>query len=67
MIAGRYVSPKLYVGFQQPITKGDREEGHIMHQQGTQVELEYSLYRWLLVNLQGGAEFRWFFRTRYAF
>ena len=31
------------------------------------VELEYSLYRWLLVNLQGGSEFRWFFRTRYAF
>ena len=25
------------------------------------------LYRWLLLNLQGGSEFRWFFRTRYAF
>jgi translocation and assembly module TamB len=67
VIAGRYVSPKLYVGFQQPITKGDREEGLDEQHQGTQVELEYSLYRWLLVNLQGGAEFRWFFRTRYAF
>jgi translocation and assembly module TamB len=67
VIAGRYVSPKLYVGFQQPVTRGQREEGLDDQHQGTQVELEYSLYRWLLVNLQGGSEFRWFFRTRYAF
>ena len=43
------------------------EDGLDDQQQGTQVELEYSLYRWLLLNLQGGSEFRWFFRTRYAF
>jgi translocation and assembly module TamB len=67
VIAGRYVSPKLYVGFQQPVTRGEREDGLDDQHQGTQVELEYSLYRWLLVNLQGGSEFRWFFRTRYAF
>ena len=67
VIAGRYVSPKLYLGFQQPITHGDRKEGLEDQAQGTQVELEYTLYRWLLLNLQGGSEFRWFFRTRYAF
>ncbi|HET9515381.1 MAG TPA: translocation/assembly module TamB domain-containing protein, partial [Gemmatimonadales bacterium] len=67
VIAGRYVSPRLYVGFQQPVTRGKGEDGLDDQQQGTQVELEYSLYRWLLLNLQGGSEFRWFFRTRYAF
>jgi translocation and assembly module TamB len=67
VIAGRYVSPKLYVGFQQPVTRGEGEDGLDDQHQGTQVELEYSLYRWLLLNLQGGSEFRWFFRARYAF
>ena len=68
LIAGRYVSPRLYVGFQQPLTlrksDGSIDESGV----STQVEIEYAAWRWLLINLQGGqSEFRWFFRTRRAF
>jgi translocation and assembly module TamB len=67
IVAGRYVSPRLYVGFQQPVGQGNRQERLNEQNQGPRVELEYSAFRWLLLNLQGGSEFRWFLRTRYAF
>jgi translocation and assembly module TamB len=68
LVAGRYVSPRLYVGFQQSLTLRDQDEGIARRDQGTQVEVEYSLYRWLLLNLQGGqSDFRFFFRSRRAF
>jgi translocation and assembly module TamB len=66
LIAGRYVSPRLYVGFQQPLTLRRDDEGIDNH--GTRVEIEVAAFRWLLINLQGAqSEFRYFFRTRRAF
>jgi translocation and assembly module TamB len=68
LIAGRYVSPRLYVGFQQPLTLNESDEGIEKSGESTQVEIEYAAWRWLLLNLQAGqSEFRWFFRTRKAF
>ncbi len=68
VIAGRYVSPRLYVGFQQPLSSTRNEQSLTEKSPSTRVELEYSLFRWLLLNLQAGqSEFRSFFRTRYAF
>ncbi len=68
VIAGRYVSPKLYVGFQQPLTSTRSDRSLTEKGPSTRVELEYTLFRWLLLNLQAGqSEFRSFFRTRYAF
>jgi translocation and assembly module TamB len=68
VVAGRYVSPRLYVGFQQPVSERRPEDGIDQTGPGTQVEVEYQAFRWLLLNLQGGpSELRWFFRTRHAF
>lgn len=68
LVAGRYVSPRLYVGFQQSLTLREQEEGIARRDRGTQIELEYEAWRWLLLNLQGGqSDYRFFFRTRRAF
>ncbi|MHB1327676.1 MAG: translocation/assembly module TamB domain-containing protein, partial [Gemmatimonadales bacterium] len=68
VIAGRYVSPRLYVGFQQPLSSTRSDQSLTEKGPTTRVELEYTLFRWLLINLQAGqSEFRSFFRTRYAF
>jgi translocation and assembly module TamB len=69
LVAGRYVSPRLFVGFQQPLTfrPEDAQAGQGRFQ-ATEIELEYTAYRWLLLNLQGGqSNFRFFFRTKYAY
>jgi translocation and assembly module TamB len=68
VVAGRYVSPRLYVGFQQPLVERNQGEGIEENGLRTQVEVEFAAFRWLLINLQGGrSELRWFFRTRHAF
>lgn len=68
VIAGRYVSPRLYVGFQQPLNSAQSDQSLTDKGPTTRVEVEYTLFRWLLLNLQAGqSEFRSFFRTRYAF
>ena len=70
LVAGRYVNPRLFVGFQQPLTLNGRsdEATHDQSSRGTEVEIEYTWYRWLLVNIQGGqSTIRLFFRTKYAY
>jgi translocation and assembly module TamB len=70
LVAGRYVNPRLFVGFQQPLTLNARTEEATRDQssRGTEVEIEYTWYRWLLVNIQGGqSTIRLFFRTKYAY
>jgi len=69
LIAGRYVSPRLFVGFQQPLTLGARPDDALTEtSRGTEVEVEYSAYHWLLLSLEGGqSTVRFFLRTRHAF
>ncbi len=68
LIAGRYVSPRLYVGFQQPLTLRDNQDPANTTSRGTQVEIEYTAYRWLLLNLQSGqSTLSFFLRTKRAF
>lgn len=70
IIAGRYVNPRLFVGFEQPLTsKADREDPtRNAAALQTEVEIEYTWFRWLLVNVQGGqSALRFFLRTKYAF
>jgi translocation and assembly module TamB len=69
LIAGRYVTPRVFVAFQQPLTtRNETDRTGSANERGTEVEIEYTAYRWLLVNLQGGqSNLRFFFRTRYAF
>jgi autotransporter translocation and assembly factor TamB len=53
MVAGRYVAPQVYIGFQQPLqvtATGTENNGE---QFQTLVEMEYEAYRWLFLNVQG--------------
>ncbi len=66
LVAGKYVSPDLYLGFRQPlsaaVTKDHSEESvsDVM-----EFEVEYAAFRDVLLNLQGaGSEFRVFLRLR---
>ncbi len=70
LVAGRYVNPRLFVGFQQPLSFSSGSDATSQDQglRGTEVEIEYTWYRWLLVNVQGGqSALRLFFRTKYAY
>jgi hypothetical protein len=68
LVAGRYLDNQLYVGFRQPLQykeSGTPESG-VTNQ--TSVEVEYAIYRWLLLNLQGEtSKVRSFFRVRHAY
>lgn len=67
LVAGRYVSPRLYIGFQQPVSFGSGE-GPARESTGQRAEIEYEAFRWLLLNLEGGrSDVEFFFRTRYGY
>ena len=67
LVAGRYVSPRLYIGFQQPVSFGSGD-GPARESTGQRAEIEYQAFRWLLLNLEGGrSDVEFFFRTRYGY
>jgi len=67
LIAGRYVSPNLYLGFRQPVTFSESNKRTRTQNQESEVELEYRWFRWLTMNIRGGAsEIGLFLRGRYA-
>ena len=67
LVAGRYVSPTLYLGFQQPLgVERSQQDGPGREQ--TQIEVEVQAYRWLLLNFQsGGDALQFFLRSRYGY
>jgi translocation and assembly module TamB len=70
IVAGRYVNPRLFVGFEQPLVIKDesdeRERGAV--ERSSEVQLEYRLYRWLLASLEGNqSNFSFLFKVRRAF
>jgi len=68
LIAGRYISPDVYLGFRQPVTFSDDNKRSRTQNQHSEVELEYRWFRWLTMNAQGGAgELRLYLRARYAY
>jgi translocation and assembly module TamB len=67
LIAGRYVSPNLYLGFRQPVTFSEGSSRTRTENQESEVELEYRWFQWLTVNVRGGAsELGLFLRARYV-
>ena len=65
LIAGQYVTPELYVGFRQPVGSTSSTTNRNETDNKTQYELNYELYHWLLVNLQGEtSKFKSFIRAR---
>jgi translocation and assembly module TamB len=70
IVAGRYVHPRLFVGFEQPLVlKGNGDEdGRRSVERSSEVQLEYRVYRWLLASLEGSqSNFSFLFRIRRAF
>jgi translocation and assembly module TamB len=65
LVAGKYVSPPLYLGFRQPIVARD-EPGQTQTSRTTmEWEVEYAALRRALLNVQAsGDEFRVFLRLR---
>ncbi len=68
LVAGRYVSPSLFVGFKQPLTLGSGPARTSGTNTGSEVEIEYQALRWLLLNLEaGGRGFDFLLRSRFAY
>lgn len=64
LIAGRYVSPRLYLGFKQPLSQ---PQG-VTEATQTRVEIEFQAYRWLLLNFESGGEaLQFFLKARYGY
>ena len=65
LVAGKYVSPPLYLGFRQPIVPPTDPGSSETETNVVEFEVEYAALRQLLLNLQGGgSEFRIFLRLR---
>jgi translocation and assembly module TamB len=67
LVAGKYVSPDLYLGFRQPLVQAtaSRDTGPETGTDVMEFEVEYAAFRDVLLNLQGaGSEFRVFLRLR---
>jgi autotransporter translocation and assembly factor TamB len=67
LVAGKYVSPRLYVGFSQPVSL--EGGGLALGGEGaSEVELELQALRWLLLNIEGSdSALSFFLRGRYAY
>jgi translocation and assembly module TamB len=68
LVAGRFVSPRVYVGFKQPIGRDARDAASSSGADRTQVEVEYEALKWLLLNMEASnSTISFFFRFRYAY
>jgi len=56
LLAGRYVSPDLYLGIRQPISLQRSSTDATQRPQEPQFEVELQAVRWLLLNLQAGGQ-----------
>jgi autotransporter translocation and assembly factor TamB len=66
VVAGKYVSPPLYLGFRQPIVPpSTSNRSNDTQQNAMELEMEYAALQDMLVNLQaGGSEMRVFLKLR---
>jgi len=68
LAAGKYVSPRLYVGFAQPILRRQRDGLSLEDPNVSEVEIEYLALKGLLLNLEGSASaLSFFLRGRVAY
>jgi hypothetical protein len=69
LLAGRYLSPRLYLGIRQPLSF-QRSEGEASQRTpDPEVEVELEAVRWLLLNLQAGGRtgVEFFVRSRISY
>lgn len=68
LVAGKYVTPRLYVGFAQPISLQEGDGLSFGSEGRSELEIEYEAWRWLLLNVEGsGSSVRFFLRGRRAY
>ncbi len=68
LVAGKYVTPRLYVGFAQPISLQEGSGLSFGSEGRSELEIEYEAWRWLLLNVEGsGSSVRFFLRGRRAY
>jgi translocation and assembly module TamB len=68
LVSGSYLNPKLYVGIRQPLQYKDSNTPTSSETYRTRYEVEYTIHRWLVFNLQGEtSKLRSFFRARHAY
>ena len=68
LVAGKYVTPRLYVGFAQPVSLQEGDGLSFGSEGRSELEIEYEAWRWLLLNIEGsGSSVRFFLRGRYAY
>ena len=68
LVAGRYLFPDLYVGFRQPLQYKDTGSPSAGVTYRNSVEVEYALYRWLILDVQGeSTSLRSFLRARHEY
>jgi autotransporter translocation and assembly factor TamB len=68
VVAGRYVSPTLYLGFRQSLTQPRANTSGTGQASPTSVEIEVAFYRWLLLNFEsGGDALQFFLKARHGY
>jgi translocation and assembly module TamB len=68
LAAGKYVSPRVYVGFAHPLTLRESDGLSLGDEGQSEIEVEIEALRWLLINLEGsGSALRLFLKGRYAY
>lgn len=68
LVAGKYVSPRLYVGFAQPVNLREGAGLSLGGEGSSEIEIELQALRWLLLNIEGSdSALSLFLRGRYAY
>ncbi|HEX6807645.1 MAG TPA: translocation/assembly module TamB domain-containing protein, partial [Gemmatimonadaceae bacterium] len=68
LVAGRYVSPRVYLGFAQPLGFGQAATAQLNRNLYPEAQVEYNAFKWLLMRLEGGvADMRFLLRSRYSY
>ncbi|MGH7648067.1 MAG: translocation/assembly module TamB domain-containing protein, partial [Gemmatimonadaceae bacterium] len=68
LVAGRYVSSRVYVGFAQPLGFGQAATDQLNQNLYPEAQVEYNMFKWLLLRLEGGvSDMRFLLRSRYSY
>jgi hypothetical protein len=68
LVAGKYLSPRLYVGFAQPVMPQEGDGLPLGDERSSEIEVEYQALRGLLFNIEGSdSALRIFLRGRLAY
>ena len=68
LVAGRYVSPRVYLGFAQPLGFGQAATDQLNQNLYPEAQVEYNAFKWLVMRLEGGvSDMRFLLRSRHSY